>query len=130
MRFQPRTSLALVSLLACSVLSACQPDYSALDIDVVSTPIIPVDIRSTSVEIPVGVAVLVRAIPRSGNATGYHEVSDCDDVAVRQQIVEGISVTLDLSNEHRTFPARVQLSGRTVRVRHKNMITDSKSTTP
>lgn len=63
---------ALLALLTAG-LAACQPEYAALEISVASSPPVPVDVRDHSIEVPLGVAVLVRVEPISDNNNEYVE---------------------------------------------------------
>lgn len=60
----PLAPIALASL-------ACGPQYATLDIDVLSAPPVVVDVRDTSIELPVGVAVHVKAAPISNSNKRY-----------------------------------------------------------
>ncbi|MEZ4452792.1 MAG: hypothetical protein R3B09_25245 [Nannocystaceae bacterium] len=101
-----RTLLSSALLLAAAAgLTACQPDYGSLDISVESSPPVAVDIRDHSFEVPLGVAVLIKVEPISGNNNDYVET---DEVELDSKDSDVLAV--DPGSKARTFV----LTGRAV----------------
>lgn len=67
------TRLLLAALLAALTLPACQPSFSAAEIETASNPPVGVTpiVRDDLLEVPEGVAIAIRVTPISGNATPY-----------------------------------------------------------
>jgi len=73
--------------LALLALAACAPDYAYLDVDPVSTPPVFVDITDASITLPAGIAVVVKASPRSGNSEDYDENNQLDLISQDRDVL-------------------------------------------
>ncbi|MEM6989950.1 MAG: hypothetical protein AAF721_05620 [Myxococcota bacterium] len=60
-----------LAALAFSALAGCAPSYGSIDFDAVSTPPVSVTVRSFLIDMPAGIAVVVRVKPISDNANDY-----------------------------------------------------------
>ena len=71
----PARTLLIPALLGLVTIgaAACQPEYASLHFSLASSPPVPVSVRDHAIELPVGVAVLVRVEPISDNNTEYVE---------------------------------------------------------
>ncbi len=56
-----------------ALVCACGPRYDGIDIELSSTPPIPVRMSSTEIEIPVGIAVAIDVLPLSSNSYDYYQ---------------------------------------------------------
>ena len=65
------------SLLALST-TACQPSYGSIEFEPLSTPPVSVTVRSFLIEMPEGVAVVVRATPISDSREEYESGDKVD----------------------------------------------------
>jgi len=65
------------SLLALSTV-ACQPSYGSIEFEPLSTPPVAVTVRSFLIEMPEGVAVVVRATPISDGREEYESGDKVD----------------------------------------------------
>ena len=61
------------SFIVFALLLGCSPDFSHVDLEPLSTPPVPVSVRGSRIEMPAGVAVVVRATLQSDNARPYDE---------------------------------------------------------
>ncbi|HFE45757.1 MAG TPA: hypothetical protein ENJ18_09765 [Nannocystis exedens] len=64
---------ALFSVLVLSLGGACLPDYGSIEVEVGSSPPVPVSIRSRDFQVPVGISVLINVTPISDNNNEYVE---------------------------------------------------------
>lgn len=62
-------TVAAIGLASSSL--ACMPTYSSVEIDTISTPPASATVRDSFIEIPAGVAVVIRAEPLSDNHREY-----------------------------------------------------------
>lgn len=62
-------TFAAVALAGSTI--GCMPNYSSIEIDTVSTPPASTTVRDHFIEIPAGVAVVIRAEPLSNNHREY-----------------------------------------------------------
>lgn len=90
-----RSAVGLLLMgLAGSALVGCAPDFDHLEIDLVTVPPLPVSVRPTNVELPVGVAVGLTATPFDTNGEKME-----DDVVLalipQNPSVIGVETTLD-----------------------------------
>lgn len=60
-------------LFALFALTACRPDFGYVELEPLSTPPVPVSVRGSEVELPAGVAVVVKAELQSDNARPYDD---------------------------------------------------------
>jgi hypothetical protein len=65
-------------LAAIAIGPACAPSYGTVALEPISTPPVTVTVRDFLVEMPAGIAVVVRASPESGNANEYDETYKLD----------------------------------------------------
>ncbi len=71
---RPRPLFALFAALLLSLGSAaCLPDYGAIEVEVGSSPPVPVSIHSRDFQVPVGISVLINVTPISDNNNEYVE---------------------------------------------------------
>lgn len=62
-------SRALAALAVCTL--ACSPAFGTVEFESVSTPPVNVTVRGFFIEMPAGIAAVVRATPLSDSATDY-----------------------------------------------------------
>ena len=64
---------ATVLFVAMASLAGCQPEFSTVELEAVSSPPVGVTtvVRDDEVEVPAGVAIAVEVTPLSGNSTPY-----------------------------------------------------------
>ena len=72
------TRLPLLALGLTLGLAACQPDYGSLEIEVGSSPPLPVSIHDHDFQLPVGIAVLINVTPVSANSNNYVETDEVE----------------------------------------------------
>lgn len=58
--------------------AACLPDYGAIEVEVGSSPPVPVSIHSRDFQVPVGISVLINVTPISDNNNEYVETDTVD----------------------------------------------------
>jgi len=51
----------------------CQPDYASVEVEVGSSPPVPVSIHSRDFQVPIGISVLITVTPVSDNNNDYIE---------------------------------------------------------
>lgn len=64
--------------IAGALLVGCAPDFSHVELEPLSTPPVPVSVRGAEIELPAGVAVVVRAELFSDSARPYDENHSLD----------------------------------------------------
>lgn len=69
-------------------LSACEPRYDQLDVDVTSSPPTAVTAESNAVELPSGVAIVVHARPISGSPVEYEEYDEVEIVSGNAEVLD------------------------------------------
>jgi len=58
--------------------AACQPDYGSIEVEVASSPPVPVSIHSRDFRVPVGISVLINVTPISDNRNDYIETDSVE----------------------------------------------------
>ena len=71
------TGLATALVLSAGS-AACQPDYGSIEVDVASSPPVPVSIHSRDFQVPVGISVLINVTPVSDNRNDYIETDSVE----------------------------------------------------
>lgn len=61
------------SIVLSMMLCGCAPDFSHVDLEPLSTPPVPVSVRGSRIEMPAGVAVVVRAELHSETSRPYDD---------------------------------------------------------
>ncbi|MEZ4383280.1 MAG: hypothetical protein R3A79_18270 [Nannocystaceae bacterium] len=69
----PHPTALLLGLSMLASLSACQPDYGSIEVELGTTPPAAASIHSTDFQIQIGTAVLINVTPVSANRNDYIE---------------------------------------------------------
>jgi len=77
-------SIFILSLL---LLPACHPMYGHLEVDLYSSPPVPVRVSGEEIELPVGVAIAVDVEPKSGNDYEYFKDDEVELDSEDRQIL-------------------------------------------
>ena len=87
----PRTR-PLCALFGALLLSlggtACLPDYGAIEVEVGSSPPVPVSIHSRDFQVPVGISVLINVTPISDNNNEYVETDTVELTSEDRSILD------------------------------------------
>ncbi len=74
-------------ILSLLLLPACHPMYGHLEIELYSSPPVPVRVSGEEVELPVGVAIAVDVEPKSGNDYEYFKDDEVELDSEDRQIL-------------------------------------------
>ena len=88
----------LLPLFSLLTAVACQPHYDGIELTLSSEPPVPVRISGEEIEMPVGIAVAVEALPQSSSRFNYYE----DDPLELRSQDRGI-LRVELTENPRTF---------------------------
>ena len=71
-----------ISVALLLAAAGCSPDFSHVELEPLSTPPVPVSVRGSRVEMPAGVAVVVKAELQSDNTRPYDSSHSLDLLSV------------------------------------------------